>query len=67
MEQAQFSDGGKKQRMKIHTVIKILLSKVTYEDPNKKHRSTINLELGDDGITWVIEWKYMSSQKKMQL
>ena len=40
--------------MKLRTVIKSLLEKVTSEDLNKKHGSPINLEVGDDGITWAI-------------
>ena len=40
------------------------MAKVTSEDPNQKHRSPINLEVGEDGITWVIVREYMSSLKK---
>ena len=53
--------------MKLSTVIKSLLVKVTSEDPNKNHGSTINLEVGDNGITWAILREYMSSLKNMQL
>ena len=55
---------GKKHRIKLRTFIKSLLAKVTSEDPNKKHRSPIILEVGDDGITWAIGREYMSSLKK---
>ena len=44
MEQAHISDRGKKQRMKLRSVIKSLLAKVTSEEPNKKHGSPVNLE-----------------------
>ena len=64
MEQAHNSYRGEKQRMKLRSVIKILLAKVTSEEPNKKHGSPINLEVGDDGITWAIVREYMSSLKK---
>ena len=64
MEQAHISDRGKKHRMKLRSFIKSLMAKVTSEDPNKKHGSPINLEVGDDGITWVIVREYMSPLKK---
>ena len=64
MEQAHISDRGKKQRMILRSVIKFLLEKVAYEDPHKKHGYPINLEVGDDGITWEILREYMSSLKK---
>ena len=67
MEQAHISDRGKMQRMKLCTVIKSLLAKVTSEEPNKKHGSPINLEVGDDGITWAIVREYMSLLKNLQL
>ena len=54
IEQAHISDRGKNQIMKLRTVIKSHLVKVTSEDPNNKHGSPINLEVGDDGITWEI-------------
>ena len=54
MEQAHISDRGKKQRMKLHTVIKSPLEKVTSEDLNTKKGSPINLEVRGDGITWEI-------------
>ena len=53
--------------MKLRTVIKSLLEKVTSEDLNKKHGSPINLEVGDDGITWAIVREYMSLLKNLQL
>ena len=50
--------------MKLRTVIKSILEKVTSEDPNKKHGSPINLEVGDNGISWAIVREYTSSLKK---
>ena len=67
MEQAHISDRGKNQRMKLRTVIKILLAKITSLDPNTNHGSPINLEVGDDGITWAIVREYMSLLKNLQL
>ena len=40
------------------------MAKITSEDLNKNHRSPINLEVGDDEITWAIVQEYMSSFKK---
>ena len=63
--QTEKQDRGKKQRMKLCSVIKSLMAKVTSEEPNKKYGSPINLEVGDDGITWAIVQEFMSSLKNM--
>ena len=53
--------------MKLRTVIKSLMAEVTSEDLNKKYGSPINLEVGDNGITWAIVQEYISLLKNMQL